>query len=486
MTAASSFDVRQRVVILVGHPCTEMSSFADQAGKLGWRTMFCADLAQASLMLDGTSERQTSAIILDQDAVQGPIAQAVAELRRRDRRLAIVGIASSASPQWLMNALRAGAGDCAAKPVTPEQLLQVLRRAMSRAYDHLHEREACADQFDCGIGFDSMIEADPSFRSAWGRTAAIAQTGGHVLIEGEAGTGKGLLARAIHAASPRSRMPLKVADFNGTSAGQIEALLFGYERGAFVGAFEARPGLLEQCHGATLVLNDVDGLPVPIQDRLAEALAARRALRLGSAASYCLDVRMIAVTHIPIAELVDTRAFSAELYRTFEPARIYLPALRERREDVSLIAQAFVSTFRDPRDLCMLTINDDALALLRGLDWPGNSRQLLAVLLRAVATATDHVLTRADFVEVAGSTMPGNAAHVDLSQTATSEMTICTEEGHVRSLDDIEADVIRFAIQRYGGRMAEVARRLKIGRSTLYRKAGLLGFEGTPTAESRD
>lgn len=486
MTAANSFGSRQRTVVLVGQPCRDVTRFADLAGKLGWRTIFCADLAQASSMFDYPSEPQTSAIVLDQDAVQGSIAQAVADLRRRDRRIAIVAIASSASSQWLMDALRAGAGDGAAKPVTPEQLLQVLRRAMSRAYDHLHERESRADQFDCGIGFDSMIEADPSFCSAWARTAAIAQAGGHVLIEGEAGTGKGLLARGIHAASPRSRMPLKIADFNRSTAGEIETSLFGFERGAFVGAFEAHPGLLEQSHGATLVLNDVDGMPIPIQERLAEALSARRAFRLGSAASYCFDVRIIAVTHSPLAGLVESRAFSAELYKTFEAARIHLPALRERREDVSLIARAFVSTFRDPRDLRMLTIEDDALALLRRLDWPGNSRQLLAVLLRAVATATDHVLTRADFVEVAGSTMPGNGAHVNLSQTATPEMPICTEEGHVRSLDDIEAEVIRFAIKRYGGRMAEVARRLNIGRSTLYRKAGLLGFEGARGPEARD
>jgi DNA-binding NtrC family response regulator len=486
MTAANPFNARQRTVLLVGHPCTEVTVFADQACHLGWRTMFCTDLAEANSMLDTSSELQTSAIILDQDAVQGPIGEAIADLRRRERNLGIVAIASSASSRWFFDALRAGAGDCVAKPVTPDQLLQLLRKATSRAYDHLRERDSWADQLELGLGFDSMIEADPSFRAAWAQTEKIARANVHVLIEGEPGTGKDLLARAIHAASPRSRMPLKHGDFSHTTASQIEAALFGYERGAFVGAFDARPGLLEQSHGATLILNDVDDLPIPIQDRLAEALSDRRALRLGSAAAYCFDVRIIALGDDPIAELVESKAFSTELYRKFESARIYLPPLRKRREDVSLIARAFVSTFRDPRDLRMLAIDDDALALLRGLDWPGNSRQLLAVLLRAVAMATDHVLTRADFVELAGSAMPGKAVRLDPSQSATPEMKICTEEGHMRSLDDIEADVIRFAIERYGGRMAEVARRLKIGRSTLYRKARQLGFEGIYGANARD
>jgi DNA-binding NtrC family response regulator len=330
-----------------------------------------------------------------------------------------------------------------------------------------------------------MIEADPAFRAAWARTLTSDQAHGHVLIEGEPGTGKGLLARAIHAASPRSRVPLNVADCRRIPTGQLEASLFGYERGAFLGAFEARQGLLEQSHGATLILNDVDGLPIPIQERLAEALSARRALRLGSATAYCLDVRLIALTRNPLAELVASTAFSPALYESFLSERIYLPALRERPEDVSLIARAFVGTFRDPCDLRMLAIDDDALALLRGHDWPGNSRQLLGVLLRAATAATDQVLTSADLMEMAGSTVPEKDSSRSLSQSAPA-MKICTEEGHVRSLDEIEADVIRFAIERYGGRMAEVARRLKIGRSTLYRKAGLLGFDGNTRPIARD
>jgi DNA-binding NtrC family response regulator len=470
----------------VGQPCTEPTVFADRAFKLGWRAMFCSDLTQANDMLDSSSEPPTSAIILDQEAIPGPICETVADLRRRDRRLAIVAIASSVSSRWSMDALRAGAADCVAKPVAPEQLLQVLRRAASRANDFFRERESCADQFEGGIGFDSMIEADPSFRAAWARTMTMAQAHGHVLIEGEPGTGKGLLARAIHAASPRSRMRLNVADCRQIPAGQIEASLFGYERGAFVGAFEARQGLLEQSHGATLILNNVDGLPIPIQERLAESLLARRALRLGSAAAYCLDVRIIALTRNPLSKLVASAAFSAVLYESFQSERIHLPALRERSEEVSLIARAFVGSFRDPCHLRMLAIDDDALALLRGLDWPRNSRQLLAVLLRAVTAATDQVLTSADLMKLTGSTLPDKGSSRGLSQSAATAMKICTEEGHVRSLDEIEADVIRFAIERYGGRMTEVARRLNIGRSTLYRKAGLLGLEGIPRPDARD
>jgi len=323
-----------------------------------------------------------------------------------------------------------------------------------------------------------MIEADPSFRAAWAQAATSAHGEGHLLLEGEPGTGKGLLARAIHLASPRARTPLMVADFSQTLAASIEPSLFGYERGAFVGAFESGKGLLEQSDGATLILNEVEGLPAPIQDRLAEALSRRHAQRMGAACDYRLGARIIALSNVPLADLVARKAFSANLYEQIGGSRVYLAPLRSRPTDVALIVREFVGTFKDPLDLDSLAIDDEAVKLLCGLDWPGNSRQLLAILLRAVGRASTHLLTADDFGDLACFMASAqDHSRVPVEKPETLAMRAYSEDGHMRPLNEIEADVIRLAMERYGGRMTEVARRLQIGRSTLYRKVAELEIE---------
>jgi DNA-binding NtrC family response regulator len=486
MTAVGTFARNlEQTVLFVGQPTSEVVLFADTAADLGWRTVFCADLQQANAMLDCAPQLRISAVILDEDAIPGSLCAAVADLKRRDRRLAVVTVAKGASSACSLDILRAGAGDCISKPVVPEQLTQVLRRTVSRCNAHLREREPCVAQFDCLIGFDSMIDADPSFRAAWAQAATSARGEGHLLLEGETGTGKSLLARAIHLASPRARMPLMVADFSQTLAASIEPSLFGYERGAFVGAFESRKGLLEQSNGATLILNEVEGLPAPIQERLAEALSRRHAQRLGAASDYRLGARIIALSNGPLADLVARKAFSANLYEQLAGSRIYLAPLRSRPTDVALIVKEFVSTFKNPCDLHSLAIDDEAVNLLCGLDWPGNSRQLLAILLRSVGRASSHLLTAEDFGDLAGF-MASAQDHSRLPVENPPAMRVYSEDGHMRSLDEIEADVIRLAMERYGGRMTEVARRLQIGRSTLYRKVAELEIEALSPADPRN
>ena len=483
MTALNSFNGSPpRTALLIGEQFSKIESLDEHASELGWQTMFSPDIIQANAALDGSPNLRISAVVLDEDVTPGNLCEAVADLKRRDRRLAVIAVTAGTSSRKMIDILSAGAGDCIPKPIVAEQLLHVLRRTTNRAHGHVHEPEACVDSFGCRVGLDSMIEVDPSFRAAWTQALTIARTTEHVLIEGEPGTGRNLLARAIHSASPRARMPLRVGDFTRTSAAEIGPLLFGYERGAFVGAFESRAGLLEECNGATLLLREVDGLPAPIQNELAEALCRGFARRFGGIRSYCCDVRIIAFTANPVFEMAASNALSAKLYANFGPERICLPALRERPEDITLIGREFVSTFRDPQDIRPLEIDEGSLALLRSLDWPGNTRQLLMTLLRAVATAKGHILTPDVFEDIVGyASSSGRRPALNGDRTTVPEMKICTADGHLRSLEDIEADVIRFAIGHYGGRMAEVARRLRIGRSTLYRRLGDLGIDGLPT-----
>ena len=290
---------------------------------------------------------------------------------------------------------------------------------------------------------------------------------GHVLIEGERGTGKHTLARAIHLASSRSQKPLASAQVDGVGEATLRSTLFGHVCGAFVGAFETQIGLLQRCAGATLLLDNIDRLPLPIQEHLRQALHEGSARPVGGTQDYPVDVRVVALSSEPLSALVGREAFDARLFEMLAQTRIGLPPLRERREDIGLLAQYFLRTISRARGEGPVLLDEDAVSLLRRCNWPGNIQQLQDTLLCAVDRCGSHVVRAEHFHDSdpsAGWTR-GQGPH-----PPGCVVSLFTERGHVRPLADIEADVIRLAIERYGGRISEVARRLGIGRSTLYRR----------------
>lgn len=465
----------QRQLMLVDNDPSQGRLISALAGREGWRTLVARD-SEAALTTLGTRQgMQISAVILDQAVPGDQAGELIKALRVQRPAIPILVLTASTSPLLAVDAMRAGATDYLVKPVSPDRLMQALRNTTTREAPQ-DELTPLTEKMPAMLDFDAMVGTAPPFRAALARAAKTARAHGSVLIEGESGTGKEMLIRAMLAASPRAKAPFRLINVGGVSASSLESLLFGHAKGAFPGAFESQVGAFQHCDGGTLVLDEVDRLSPELQDRLAEALANRSVRPIGVSHSYKVDVRVIAASNLPLADLVAAGHFRAELLEQLSGTTIVLPPLRERAGDIPALTRHFLARIGEQPGLRPLGITDSALQLLGAFDWPGNVRQLQAVLFRAAVFCDNNALSAEDFPQI--SQLMGELEPVDTAiQEGGGGVQLYTADGNLRSLEEIEADVIRLAIGHYRGRMTEVARRLGIGRSTLYRKLVDLGIE---------
>ena len=325
------------------------------------------------------------------------------------------------------------------------------------------------------LDFNAMVGTAPPFRTALAKAATAARGHGHVVVEGETGTGKEMLMRAMLTSSPRAKAPMRLISIGSTSAGSIESLLFGHEQGAFPGAFDQQVGALQQCDGGTLLLDEIDRLEPALQTRLAEVLATGVVRPTGASHGFKIDIRIMAASDLPLAALVEAGEFDGDLYGSLNGTLVELPPLRERAGDIPALTRYFLSRIGEQPGLRHHSIADSGLNLLEVYDWPGNVRQLQAVLFRAAVFCDGESLTAESFPQL--SELLGVMEDRAESRQRGLGVMLYTNDGNLRALEEIEADVIRLAIGHYRGRMTEVARRLGIGRSTLYRKLGDLGID---------
>jgi DNA-binding NtrC family response regulator len=464
----------QRLLMLIDDEPAQSRLITALASREGWRTLVVRDSETAIAMLGTREGMQLSAIVLDQWVPGDDACDLIAELKSRRPALPILMLTTSASPLLAVEAMRAGATDYLVKPVAPDRMMQALRNATTREAPK-DELTPLSEKMPANLDFDSMIGTAPPFRDALAKAAKAARGHASVLIEGESGTGKEILIRAMVAASPRAKAPLRIVNVRSVPAHSMESVLFGHEKGAFPGAFERQVGVLQHCDGGTLVLDEVNRLSPELQERLAEALTTARVRPIGASYSFKVDVRTIAASNQPLTDVVAAGRFREDLVQALSGTRIALPPLRERASDVPALTRHFLARIGEQPGLRQLGITDGALSILAAFDWPGNVRQLQAVLFRAAVFCDGDALTAEDLPQL--SEIVGEFAPADAPRQDGVGVQLYTDDGNLRPLEDIEADVIRLAIGHYRGRMTEVARRLGIGRSTLYRKLSDLGIE---------
>jgi DNA-binding NtrC family response regulator len=377
--------------------------------------------------------------------------------------------------------MRAGASDFLVRPVAAERLLEALAANADRRRA-AGELAPLSEKLAPPLALEQLIGDAPEFRAALAVAAKSARNRLPMLIVGDAGTGKETLARAIHDASLRAKGPLHSLDCKAVAANIIDSELFGHEKGAFPGAFTAKTGKLVQADGGTLILDEIAVMPAETQELLDRVLATGEVRPVGLNGSYSVDVRVIATSSRPLPE-----DFHPGLAERIGTTTVTLPPLRDRSGDIPSLARHLLQRMADTTGLKPLSIGNDALAVLMRYGWPGNVRQLAGVLFRAALQCETGSLTAQDFPHIAiQSRYAGRRTDFapTISEARSEEVlagapgvTLYTSDGHLRPLEDIEADIIRLAIGHYRGRMTEVARRLGIGRSTLYRKLGELGID---------
>jgi DNA-binding NtrC family response regulator len=390
----------------------------------------------------------------------------------------------------VVSAMRAGAQDFVVKPAGFERLQVSLRNALNTSALK-GELQRIKHSREGRLTFADIITRSETMAGVLRTAQKAAASSIPVLIEGESGVGKELFARAIHGSSERKAKPFVAVNCGAIPDNLVESILFGHEKGAFTGATERHMGKFVEASGGTLFLDEVGELPLAAQVKLLRALQEGMVEAVGGRKPVKVDVRIISATNRRLLDLVKNGAFREDLFYRLHVLPLTIPALRTRREDVPHLLRHFLARFAAEENRTISGISGEAVAHLAQLDWPGNIRQLENTVYRAVVMSESDQLGLADFPQAAAhagpdaplshseplvlapSTAPAMVSgnEIPIAPLAgAGSLALLTATGEVRPLEEMENEIIRFAISHYRGQMSEVARRLKIGRSTLYRK----------------
>ena len=391
----------------------------------------------------------------------------------------------------VVSAMRAGAQDFVVKPVGFERLQVSLRNALN-ASALKGELQRIRHSREGRLTFADIITRSETMAGVLRTAQKAANSGIPVLIEGESGVGKELFARAIHGSSERRAKPFVAVNCGAIPDNLVESILFGHEKGAFTGATERHMGKFVEASGGTLFLDEVGELPLAAQVKLLRALQEGTVEAVGGRKPMKVDVRIISATNRQLLDLVKNGAFREDLFYRLHVLPLTIPPLRMRSEDIPHLLRHFLARFSAEENRTITGISGEAMAHLAQLDWPGNIRQLENTVYRAVVLSESDQLGLSDFPQAAAqhaapvapallgeplivgpSTAPAmvSGSEIPIAPLGNAgSLTMLTSTGEVRPLEEMENEIIRFAISHYRGQMSEVARRLKIGRSTLYRK----------------
>jgi len=364
-----------------------------------------------------------------------------------------------------VQAIKAGATDFVLKPWDNQKLLGTLHSAMKLRESKLEIKDLKTKQKhlyeDINNKFQEIIGQSPAMEKIYQTIERVAKTDANVLILGENGTGKELVARAIHRNSHRSDEVFINVDLGSITETLFESELFGHTKGSFTDAKEDRAGRFEVASGGTLFLDEIGNLSLPLQAKLLTSLQNRTITRVGSNKIIPIDIRLVCATNLPIYEMVKENKFRQDLLYRINTIEIQLPSLRERGDDVILLAEHFLSHYAKKYNKNVNKISDAALSRMKKYHWPGNIRELQHSLERAIIMSTTSVLQPEDFI----FTTKGNMEKDDDA--------LMVENFH---LEEVEKILIRKVLKKYNGNITLAAGELGLTRSSLYRRLEKYGL----------
>lgn len=454
-----------------------------------------AESGEAALALMRSAEgEQVDVAILDLVMPDVDGMAVLAKLRESGIETPVIVQTAHGSIETVVQAMRAGAIDFVVKPVGAERLQVSIKNAM-RVEQLEGELRRMRRRASGTLHFRDLASKSPDMGRVIRLAERAAKSNIPVLIEGESGVGKEVLARAIQGSSERKGKPFVTVNCGAIPENLVESILFGHEKGAFTGATERHVGKFVEASGGTLFLDEIGELPKEAQVKLLRAIQEGEVDPVGGKKSVRIDIRLISATNKSLLDLVKQGRFREDLYYRLNVFPMTLPPLRARREDIADLARSFLARFAVEEGKRVRGFSAEVMALLTRYDWPGNVRQLENALFRAVVLADRDELTIAEFPQIAAQVdgfdvrippaptfaegTPGPVREiVRVEVRDPHSIGLLDEAGELRKLDAFEADIIRFALEHYRGHMSEVSRRLGIGRSTLYRKLKDLGLEG--------
>jgi len=413
-----------------------------------WADLASESRARLALVPPGESPPDAAGVLLAAGGEEAAAPDVVAGLAPNGVPVWVVG--GDPSHRFAVEALRAGAADYFCLPDD----LDRLRRTIAARIDAVRERHRRSGERAAGGGaFAALVGESPALRETIDKARRVLPHGDvTVLIGGETGTGKELLARALHDGGPRAAGPFVAVNCAAIPAQLLESELFGHERGAFTDAHRSKPGLFEEADSGTLFLDEVGHLPLPLQGKLLRALEDRQIRRVGGNQSRTVDVRIIAASHVALDRAVERGEFREDLYYRLNVVALVLPPLRDRGDDVALLAETFTRDLARRYQLPEPKLTAPVKSALSGHAWPGNVRELRHAIERALLLSAPGTLDPAQLVPGARADAAGAAV---LPFPAT--------------LDEIERAAAHAALDRYDGNKSAAARQLGISRSRLQR-----------------